>query len=144
MHTFEHLYDNKRRGSARSELKQNRRVVSSRLSLKCVLMELGRCHASVGECEMSMSVTMSVMSVAYQCHAMVDRANLSMTKDPNLVMSLLGNKDLTQFGKQLSLELYRNSSSWVYYNLGSIYWQMKGDAYHAVECARRAVHYAPR
>nr|CAD7201096.1 unnamed protein product [Timema douglasi] len=77
-------------------------------------------------------------------YAMVDRANLSMTKDPNLVMSLLGNKDLTQFGKQLSLELYRNSSSWVYYNLGSIYWQMKGDAYHAVECARRAVHYAPR
>ncbi|KOB75773.1 Tetratricopeptide repeat protein 17 [Operophtera brumata] len=49
-----------------------------------------------------------------------------------------------QFGHWLSDVLRKNSSSWLHYNLASIYWRVKGNVPKALECSRRAVHYAPR
>lgn len=49
-----------------------------------------------------------------------------------------------QFGHEIALGLSENSTSWLFYNLGILYWRMKGDAPQAIECGRRAVYYAPR
>ncbi|XP_069702487.1 tetratricopeptide repeat protein 17 isoform X1 [Periplaneta americana] len=77
-------------------------------------------------------------------HAMVVRANLSASPELSLVSHVLGNRDVTQFGRQVALGLERNSTSWLHHNLAAIYWRIRGDAPNAVECARKAVHYAPR
>lgn len=39
--------------------------------------------------------------------------------------------------------LEENSTSWVHYNLGILYWWRLGNLYEAIECARRAIHFAP-
>ncbi|XP_021915404.1 tetratricopeptide repeat protein 17 isoform X2 [Zootermopsis nevadensis] len=77
-------------------------------------------------------------------HAMVKRANLSAGPEVNLATSLLGDKDLALFGHQVALGLKKNSTSWLHYNLASIFWRIRGDSPNAVECARKSVHFAPR
>ncbi|XP_077967043.1 tetratricopeptide repeat protein 17-like isoform X2 [Styela clava] len=39
--------------------------------------------------------------------------------------------------------LKKNSTSWVAYNIATLYWRMKGDAEKAIECVRRALHFSP-
>jgi hypothetical protein len=74
----------------------------------------------------------------------VVRANLSAGPELNLAASLLGDRDVAHFGRQVALGLERNSTSWLHHNLASIYWRIRGDLPNAVECARKAVHFAPR
>jgi len=57
---------------------------------------------------------------------------------------MLGHKDMALFGHQVTAGLEKNSTSWLHHNLASIYWRIRGDAPNAVECARKAVHFAPR
>ncbi|XP_017779959.1 PREDICTED: tetratricopeptide repeat protein 17 isoform X2 [Nicrophorus vespilloides] len=47
-------------------------------------------------------------------------------------------------GRQIVYGLMKNSSSWVHYNLGLLYWWRKGNAFEAIECGRRALYYVPR
>nr|XP_008192506.1 PREDICTED: tetratricopeptide repeat protein 17 isoform X1 [Tribolium castaneum] len=47
------------------------------------------------------------------------------------------------FGHEIHKELVKNSSSWVHYNLGALFWRMKGNGPKAVDCSRRALHYVP-
>lgn len=75
---------------------------------------------------------------------MVSRANLSTGPELNLAASVLRDKDMTLFGHQVAVGLQKNSTSWLHHNLASIYWRIRGDAPNAVECARKAVHFAPR
>ena len=75
---------------------------------------------------------------------MMSRANLSTGPELNLASSVLGHKDMALFGHQVALGLEKNSTSWLHHNLASIYWRIRGDAPNAVECARKAVHFAPR
>ncbi|PNF37345.1 hypothetical protein B7P43_G00484 [Cryptotermes secundus] len=77
-------------------------------------------------------------------HAMVARANLSSSPELGLAAAILGDTDVAQFGHHVALGLQRNSTSWFHHNLASIYWRIRGDAPNAVECARKAVHFAPR
>jgi hypothetical protein len=75
---------------------------------------------------------------------MVARANLSSGPELGLAAAVLGDRDVARFGYEVTLGLQRNSTSWLHYNLASIYWRIRGDAPNAVECARKAVHFAPR
>jgi hypothetical protein len=75
---------------------------------------------------------------------MVLRANLSIGPELNLAVSVLRDKDMALFGRRVAVGLERNSTSWLHHNLASIYWRIRGDAPNAVECARKAVHFAPR
>lgn len=49
-----------------------------------------------------------------------------------------------QFGHEVAIGLAKNKTSWLFYNLGILYWRIKGEAFQAVECGRRAVYYSPR
>lgn len=75
---------------------------------------------------------------------MVNRVNLSIYPEVALEQWLQPGTTVATFGHQVALGLVRNSTSWLHYNLGAIYWRIKGDAHKAVECGRRAVHFAPR
>ena len=37
----------------------------------------------------------------------------------------------------------QNGPNWVLFNIASLYWRVKGDPSNAIECLRRAIHYAP-
>jgi hypothetical protein len=74
----------------------------------------------------------------------VVRANLSASPELNLATPLLEDRDVAHFGRQVALGLERNSTSWLHHNLASIYWRIRGDSPNAVECARKAVYFAPR
>jgi hypothetical protein len=74
----------------------------------------------------------------------VSRANLSTGPELKLAESVLGDKDMALFGHQVAVGLEGNSTSWLHHNLASIYWRIRGDAPNAMECARKAVHSAPR
>ena len=37
----------------------------------------------------------------------------------------------------------QNAPNWVLFNIASLYWRVKGDPSNALECLRRAIHYAP-
>ena len=37
----------------------------------------------------------------------------------------------------------QNAPNWVLFNIASLYWRVKGDPSNALECLRRAVHFAP-
>jgi hypothetical protein len=75
---------------------------------------------------------------------MRDRRQLTQHQERNLIKFISPNLDLNMFGYKIAYGLKRNSTSWLYLNLASIYWRIKGDAYNALECARRAIVKAPR
>ncbi|GLH04929.1 Uncharacterized protein GBIM_10584 [Gryllus bimaculatus] len=75
---------------------------------------------------------------------MVKRANLSTCPELSLASFVLEDQDMAQFAHQVALGLQRNSTSWLHHNLAAVYWRIRGNAPNAVECARRAVHFAPR
>lgn len=39
---------------------------------------------------------------------------------------------------------FKNSSSWVLYNMASFFWRMKNEPQKAVDCVVRALHFSPR
>lgn len=80
--------------------------------------------------------------VCYQ--AMQNRKNLTQHEELGLMKYLSLCNDLNQFGHQLAYSLSRNKTSWIYLNLAAIYWRIKGNAYNALECSRRAIVSAPR
>lgn len=77
---------------------------------------------------------------------MVHRQNLSIEPEKLQIEKILLNQVVTvsQFGHWLAGVLKKNSSSWLHYNMAAMYWRMRGNAPKAMECCRRAVHYAPR
>jgi hypothetical protein len=94
--------------------------------------------------ETSQDMTIVKLMLWICVQAMVERANLSSSPELGLAAAVLGDRDVAQFGRQVTLALQRNSTSWLHHNLASIYWRIRGDAPNAVECARKAVHFAPR
>ncbi|CAG5102000.1 Similar to ttc17: Tetratricopeptide repeat protein 17 (Danio rerio) [Cotesia congregata] len=76
--------------------------------------------------------------------AMRNRKNLSQHQEKGLIKYLPPGTDLNKFGHQIAHGLKRNSTSWLHLNLAAIYWRVKGDAFNALECARRAIVTAPR
>ncbi|XP_015120948.1 tetratricopeptide repeat protein 17 isoform X2 [Diachasma alloeum] len=77
-------------------------------------------------------------------NAMRNRKNLSQHQEKGLIKYLPEGTDLNKFGHQIAHGLLRNSTSWLHLNLAAIYWRVRGDAYNALECARRSIVTAPR
>ncbi|VVC91740.1 unnamed protein product, partial [Leptidea sinapis] len=77
--------------------------------------------------------------------SMIERNNISIAPEyPSLEFLLPFTTSVDQMGHWLTGVLKRNTSSWLHYNLASLYWRIKGNAPKAIECCRRAIHYAPR
>lgn len=72
------------------------------------------------------------------------RQNLSQPKEKELIQYLSPGMGIEKFGSHIAYGLLKNKTSWLHHNLGAIYWRFKGDAYKAMECARRAIVTAPR
>lgn len=75
---------------------------------------------------------------------MVKRDNLTANPELLLPEQISPIMTVDQFGHWLTDMLKKNSSSWLHYNMASLYWRIRGNAPKALECSRRAVHYAPR
>lgn len=75
--------------------------------------------------------------------AMLNRKNLELRPESALAQ-LLPVKTLEDFADVIDSGLKKNSSSWLHYNFGVLYWRIRGDAYKAIECARRALWCVPR
>lgn len=75
---------------------------------------------------------------------MKQRENLSASPELSLPEQISPEMTIDQFGHWLAGVLKKNSSSWLHYNMASLYWRVRGNAPKAMECSRRAVHYAPR
>ncbi|GBP43674.1 Tetratricopeptide repeat protein 17 [Eumeta japonica] len=74
----------------------------------------------------------------------MNRQNLSSDPELSLPEQIAPIMTVDQFGHWVANILKRNSSSWLHYNMASLYWRVRGNAPKAMECSRRAVHYAPR
>ncbi|XP_014469374.1 PREDICTED: tetratricopeptide repeat protein 17 isoform X2 [Dinoponera quadriceps] len=94
-------------------------------------------------CEKTFPLEFSVFTFDH-LKAMQNRQNLTQREEPSLMKYLPPNTDLYQFGDQLAHSLSRNRTSWIYLNLASLYWRIKGNAYNALECSRRAIERAPK
>ena len=75
---------------------------------------------------------------------MRNRKNLTQHQEKGLIKYLPPGTDLNKFGHQIAHGLLRNNTSWLHLNLAAIYWRVRGDAYNALECGRRAIVTAPR
>ncbi|XP_044749368.1 tetratricopeptide repeat protein 17 [Coccinella septempunctata] len=67
--------------------------------------------------------------------------NISLIPDKTLEKSL-GVSSIKDFGHEVSKALEENSTSWVHYNLASLYWRIKNVGPKAIQCSRRAIYFA--
>jgi len=51
--------------------------------------------------------------------------------------------DVEDMGHCITIGLSRNAKNWVLFNLAAAYWRIQGNAFEAIECSRRAFHFAP-
>jgi len=63
----------------------------------------------------------------------------NLTTAPEL---LLGVSDVA--GRQIAAGLQHNRTSWFLHNLAALYWRSHGDAWRALQCAKRAAYLSPR
>ena len=72
------------------------------------------------------------------------RSSLSMEPESALENLIPLEMDLPTFANWVSLNLDKNSTSWILLNLATLYYRIVGNAQEALECCRRAVHFSPR
>ncbi|CAH0628672.1 unnamed protein product [Chrysodeixis includens] len=105
--------------------------------------------ADVPDCKKLSSLTFSMCAFEH-LESMKQRENLSASPELTLPDHMsakntdINDMSVDQFGTWLAGVLRKNSSSWLHYNMASLYWRVRGNAPKAMECSRRAVHYAPR
>lgn len=97
----------------------------------------------VPDCKKISSLTFSMFAFEH-LEGMIKRENLSIDPELTLPEQISPIMTVDQFGTWLANILQQNSSSWLHYNMASLYWRVRGNAPKALECCRRAVHYAPR
>ncbi|CAG9792164.1 unnamed protein product [Diatraea saccharalis] len=97
----------------------------------------------VPDCKKISSLTFSMFAFEH-LEGLKQRDNLTTSSEMALPEIISPIMTVDQFGHWLSLSLKRNSSSWLHYNMASMYWRVRGNAPKAIECSRRALHYAPR
>lgn len=99
-------------------------------------------HMHVPECTKYATVDFS-LSLFEHLPAMRNRANMTSEPQKNLER-FMPMASVEQFGHEITAGLSKNGSSWLHYNLASLYWRIKGDAPKAIECIRRAIYFSPR
>ncbi|XP_047989811.1 uncharacterized protein LOC125229077 [Leguminivora glycinivorella] len=97
----------------------------------------------VPDCKKISSLTFSMFAFEH-LEGMIKRQNLSIEPELTLPEQISPIMTVDQFGTWLANILQQNSSSWLHYNMASLFWRVRGNAPKALECSRRAVHYAPR
>ncbi|CAK1551994.1 unnamed protein product [Leptosia nina] len=100
-------------------------------------------NTDVPDCKKISSLTFSMFAYEH-LNSMVMRNNISITPEYPSLDIISPGASVEQLGHWLAGILKKNSSSWLHYNLAALYWRIKGNAPKALECCRRAVHYAPR
>ncbi|XP_014664880.1 PREDICTED: tetratricopeptide repeat protein 17-like [Priapulus caudatus] len=75
---------------------------------------------------------------------MQERRKLRAMPEKGLESAILEGVDVDTWGRHLYPSMRNNRKSWLFFNMASFYWRMKGEAYQAIECIRRALHFAPR
>lgn len=76
-------------------------------------------------------------------NAMIERSSLKMAPEDPLKLHDLGIIH-EHFANMLVTGLRTHATTWQYYALSSYYWRLKGEAFEAIECSRRAIYLAPR
>lgn len=76
-------------------------------------------------------------------NAMKNKKNITISSEDNLKY-LMPMTSVKEFGHQVAIGLSKNNSSWLHYNLATLYWRIEGVGLKAVECARRALYFVPR
>ncbi|XP_050561205.1 tetratricopeptide repeat protein 17 isoform X2 [Spodoptera frugiperda] len=103
----------------------------------------------IPDCKRISSLTFSMCAFEH-LESMKKRENLSASPETSMPENMspknsdISDMSVDQFGHWLAGVLKKNSSSWIHYNMASLYWRVRGNAPKAIECSRRAVHYAPR
>ena len=73
-----------------------------------------------------------------------NRNILTMEAEMSLSNLIPGDMDVKSFGSWVSSSLERNATSWISFNLATLYYRIMGNAREALECCRRALHFSPR
>lgn len=96
----------------------------------------------IPECSQYFNLDFSMFTYEH-LDVMLNRKNITLPPEINLE-HLMPVSSIHSFGSQITLGLRKNSSSWLHYNLGALYWRIRGDGPKAIECARRALFTVPR
>jgi predicted Zn-dependent protease len=67
-----------------------------------------------------------------------------MEQETNLEKLTPVNMDLKSFANWVAFNLEKNATSWVSFNLATLYYRIIGNAAQALECCRRALQFSPR
>ena len=73
-----------------------------------------------------------------------NRNNLTMDPETTLSSLISAEMDLKTYGNWVASNLELNSTSWISFNLATLYYRIAGNAREALECCRRALHFSPR
>ncbi|KAL3267073.1 hypothetical protein HHI36_011213 [Cryptolaemus montrouzieri] len=92
------------------------------------------------DCEKYTVLEFGKMSID-NLESMRNHENISLVPDPNLEKSLRGSS-VKFFGHEITTALEKNTTSWVHYNLASLYWRINNNGSKALDCSRRAVYFA--
>lgn len=74
------------------------------------------------------------------------QSRLGLTMEPEATLEKLtpANMDLKSFGNWVAFNLERNRTSWISFNLATLYYRIVGNAAQALECSRRALLFSPK
>ncbi|XP_053600296.1 tetratricopeptide repeat protein 17 [Plodia interpunctella] len=97
----------------------------------------------VPDCKKISSLTFSMFAFEH-LKSMMNRVNLTGSPEYAVPTRIATIMTTDQFGHWVTNSLRKNTTSWLHYNLASLYWKTRGDVPRSVECSRRAVLYAPR
>lgn len=75
---------------------------------------------------------------------MQNRFELTMEPETVLESFIPANMDLKTFANWVGFNLEKNPTSWISFNLATLYYRIRGNAFQAFECSRRALEFSPR
>ena len=93
------------------------------------------------ECNLQLDFSMQVFE---HLPGILQRTFLSMEPESILEGLLPDGMNLNAFANWVSFNLEKNSTSWVAYNLATLYHRIMGNALKALQCCRLALHFSPR
>ncbi|KAK8402915.1 hypothetical protein O3P69_000887 [Scylla paramamosain] len=94
------------------------------------------------ECVLTFELPFSMMAYEH-LEGVRSRDNLTASIEEEL-SAVGGEGNVSVWGHRVAVGLAKNATSWVLYSLATQYWRVKAEPYQAVECVRRALHFAPR
>lgn len=75
---------------------------------------------------------------------MVQRASLAMEPEPLLKSAIPKDMNMQEFANWISVNIERNNTSWVAFNLATLYYRILGNSFKALQCCRLALYHSPR